>query len=133
MRSSNDVERFLSESAVPFQDFGDGMYVVTDDASGLHNLAIKVADEIVVFQLRVMPIPEQAGSEREALFEKLLRLNGDGLLHAAFSLQSDGVYLQAALPLQNLDPNEMQAVLDDMGLAVSQYVPQLLDSQKTKN
>jgi hypothetical protein len=51
------------------------------------------------------------------------------MLHAAFSLQDDGVYLQAALPLPNLDPNEMQAVLDDMGLAVSQHLPRLNDKK----
>lgn len=129
MRTVEDVERFLTESAVKYQDLGDGLFIVTDDGSGLHNLAIKVEDDVVVFQLRVMDVPKAGVPGREALFEKLLRLNGEGLLHASFTLQEDGIYLQAALPLANLDPNEMQAVLDDMGLAVSQHLPRL----STKN
>lgn len=125
MRTAADVERFLEENALRFQDFGDGLFVVTDESSGLRNLAIKVEDDVVVFQLRVLDLPEPGAPGREALFEKLLRLNGWGLLHCAFTVQDDGIYLQSALPLQNLDPNEMQAVLDDMGLAVSQHIPRL--------
>jgi hypothetical protein len=79
----------------------------------------------VLFSLRVLEVPSEAGTAREKLFERLLRLNGSGLLHSAFSLQDDGVYLQAALPLLNLDANEMQAVLDDIGLATTQHVPSL--------
>lgn len=125
MRTVSDVERFLSESTLRFQDLGDGLFIVRDEASGLRNLAIKVQDDVVVFQLRVLAAPIAGSTGREALFEKLLRLNGAGLLHACFTLQDDGIYLQAALPLANLDPNELQAVLDDMGMAVSQHLPRL--------
>lgn len=125
MRTVSDVEQFLNDSAVRFQDFGDGLFIVSDEGTGLHNLAIKVEDDVVVFQLRIMDNPAPGTAGREELFEKLLRLNGEGLLHAAFSLQDGGIYLQAALPLPNLDPNEMQAVLDDMGMAVSQHLPRL--------
>lgn len=125
MRTVADVERFLKDSEVPFQDLGGGMFIVTDDDSGLHNLAIKVEDAVVLFSLRVLDPNKWAAGERARLFEQLLRLNGSGLLHAAFALQEDGVYLQAALPLPNLDSNELQAVLDDIGLATKQHLPSL--------
>ncbi|MBL8683702.1 MAG: CesT family type III secretion system chaperone [Myxococcales bacterium] len=125
MRTVADVERFLKDSEVPFQDLGGGMFIVTDDDSGLHNLAIKVEDAVVLFSLRVLDPNKWAAGERGRLFEQLLRLNGSGLLHAAFALQEDGVYLQAALPLPNLDSNELQAVLDDIGLATKQHLPSL--------
>lgn len=125
MRTVEDVERFLKESAVPFQDLGGGMFIVTDDESGLHNLAIKVEDAVVLFSLKVLVPPSGSGPDREKLFEQLLRINASGLLHSSFALQDDGIYLQAALPLPNLDDNEMQAVLDDMGLATKQHVPAL--------
>jgi len=130
MRTVSDVERFLNDSAVKFQDFGGGLFIVTDETSGLRQLAIKVQDDVVVFQLRVMDVPAKNDKGREGLFEKLLQLNGEGLLHAAFALLEDGIYLQAALPLLNLDPNEMQAVLDDIGLAVSQHLPDLLGEKR---
>lgn len=125
MRTVADVERFLKDASVPFQDLGGGMFIVSDDDSGLHNLAIKVEESVVLFSLRVLDPTNFSGPAREKLFEQLLRLNGTGLLHAAFALQDDGVYLQAALPLPNLDENELQAVLDDMGLATKQHVPAL--------
>jgi len=126
MRTAADVARFLSDSSVGFQDFGDGLMVVTDAGGGLRNLAIKVQSDVVVFQLQVMNTPAPGSKGREALFEKLLRLNGEGLLHAAFAIVDDAVQLQAALPLTNLDSNELQAVLDDIGMAVSQHVPILM-------
>jgi len=124
MRTATDIERYLNESAVQFQDLGSGLFIVRDPNSGLRNLAIQVNDDVVVFQLKALDLPTP-GPEREALFEQLLKLNGSGLLHAAFGLQEDGIYLQAALPLANLDPNELQAVLDDIGMATAQHLPQL--------
>lgn len=125
MRTLEDVEYFLKSSELPYQNLGDGMFVITDNASGLHNLAIKVDTPVVVFRLRVLDTPPHGATGRERLFEQLLRLNGEGLLHSAFALADDGIYLTAALPLDNLDHNELQAVIDDIGLAVSQHLPRL--------
>ncbi|MBI5518008.1 MAG: YbjN domain-containing protein [Deltaproteobacteria bacterium] len=126
MRTIEDVERFLRSGSIPFQDLGDGMFVVGDEASGLRNLAIKVESPVVVFRLRVMDVPEPGAPGREALFERLLKINGTGLLHSAFCLYPDGIFLTAALPLDNLDANELQAVVDDIGMAASQHLPAVL-------
>lgn len=125
MRTEQDVERYLGDFGIPYQDLGGGLFVVTDESSGLRNLAIKVESPVVVFRLRVLDAPTLGTPGREALFERLLRLNGSGLLHSAFGLQDDGIYLTAALPLDNLDPNELQAVVDDLGIAASQHVAAL--------
>lgn len=125
MRTEQDVERYLGDFGIPYQDLGGGLFVVTDESSGLRNLAIKVESPVVVFRLRVLDAPAVGTPGREALFERLLRLNGAGLLHSAFGLQDDGIYLTAALPLDNLDPNELQAVVDDLGIAASQHVAAL--------
>ncbi len=125
MRTEQDVEQYLRDFNIPYQGLGDGLFVVTDESSGLRNLAIKVESPVVVFRLRVLDTPAPGTHGREALFERLLRLNGSGLLHSAFGLQDDGIYLTAALPLANLDPNELQAVVDDLGIAASQHVAEL--------
>ncbi|MFO0647763.1 MAG: YbjN domain-containing protein [Polyangiales bacterium] len=125
MRTVDDVEKYLQEAGIPYQDLGDGMFIVTDNDSGVSSLAIKVDSPVVIFRMRVGDAPEKGADGREALFEELLRLNGGGLLHSAFSLQDDGIYLSAALPLDNLDMNELQAVVEDMGLAASQHLPRL--------
>jgi hypothetical protein len=125
MRTVDDVEKYLQDAGIPYQDLGDGMFIVSDHESGVSNLAIKVDSPVVIFRMRVGDAPAQGAAKREALFEELLRLNGGGLLHSAFSLQDDGIYLSAALPLDNLDLNELQAVVEDMGLAASQHLPRL--------
>lgn len=125
MRTIDDVEQFLKESGISYQDIGDGLFIVTDHESGVKNLAIKVDSPVVIFRMRVGDAPAPGAPKRESLFEELLRLNGGGLLHSAFSLQDDGIYLSAALPLDNLDQNELQAVVEDMGLAASQHLPRL--------
>lgn len=126
MRTVGDVERFLKEAAVNYRDLGSGFFVVEDPGSGHHRLGVKVEDEVVLFQLQVQDLPRKGEHGREELLEHLLRLNGEGgMLHAAFCVWGTKVMLQAALPLDNLDANEVQAVLDDIGLAVSQHVPRL--------
>lgn len=125
MRTTQDVEQYLKDAGIAYQDFGDGLFVVADEQTGVQNLAIKVEPPVVVFRLRAGDTPEEGKAGREKLLEELLRLNGTGLLHSAFSLQTDGIYLTAALPLDNLDLNELQAVVDDIALAVSQHLPRL--------
>jgi hypothetical protein len=125
MRTNDDVERYLKESDMAYQDYGDGLFVVSDEAIGVRNLAIKVEPPVVVFRLRAGRVPAEGTPGREALFQRLLELNGQGLLHSSFALMKDSVYLTAALPLDNLDLNELRAVVEDMGLAVSQHLPGL--------
>jgi hypothetical protein len=125
MRSVEDVERYLKDNEINYSDLGGGMYLVDVHTALSHSLVIKVEPPVVVFRLRAGEIPAPGSVGREAYFESLLRLNGTALLHASFSLGDDGVYLTAALPLDNLDSNELQAVIDDMSIAVSQHLPGL--------
>lgn len=125
MRSAEDVERFLQGSQITYSDLGGGMYLVDVHTTLAHTLVIKVEAPLVVFRLKAVEVPPRGSPKREALFESLLRLNGTALLHSSFSIADDGVYLTAALPLDNLDQNELQAVIDDMSMAVSQHLPEL--------
>jgi Tir chaperone family protein CesT len=55
----------------------------------------------------------------------LLELNASGLLHAAFALEAGNIVLTSALEVESLDPNELEAVLADMDIALSEHVPAL--------
>lgn len=125
MRSVDDVERYLQSSEINYSDLGGGMYLVDVHTTLSHSLVIKVEPPLVVFRLKAGALPAAGSEKRAALFESLLRLNGTALLHSSFSIADDGVYLTAALPLDNLDQNELQAVVDDMSMAVSQHLPEL--------
>ncbi len=82
----------------------------------MDNLVVSLAGPVVVFRLKIMDIPK---TQREALFEVLLRLNTTDLFHCAFGIENQAIVLTGALALENLDYNEFQAVIDDMGMAVS--------------
>jgi hypothetical protein len=43
------------------------------------------------------------------------------MLHGAFGLENNSVVVTAALQLENLDLNELQATLDDIGMAASDH------------
>jgi hypothetical protein len=82
----------------------------------MENLLISLAGPIVVFRLKIMDLP---AAQREALLETLLRLNTTELFHCAFGLEGNAVVLTGALALENLDFNEFQAVIDEMGMVIS--------------
>jgi len=46
-------------------------------------------------------------------------------LHAAYGLNGDRVQLSAALELDHLDENELEATLSDVTLALANHVPVL--------
>ena len=52
-------------------------------------------------------------------------LNTTEMVHGAFGLEGEAVVIVHALELENLDLNEMQAVIDDMSMAVAKHQPSL--------
>lgn len=120
MKGHEDIESYLLR-------LGVGHERLTNDVWNLkvnqdENLVISFAGPVLVFRLKLMQVPT---GNREALFEELLRLNTTEVVHGAFGLEGDAVVLTAALPLENLDFNEFQSVVDDMTMAVNKLYPQL--------
>ncbi|HEY0707201.1 MAG TPA: YbjN domain-containing protein [Polyangia bacterium] len=119
MKDSNDIESYLMKIGLPFEGIGPGMWNVKADHE---NLVISLAGTIVVFRTKVMEVPK---SNRESLFETLLRLNTTDMVHGAFGIEGDAIVIVNALEVENLDFNEFSAVVDDFTLAVSKHYPTL--------
>jgi hypothetical protein len=66
------------------------------------------------------------------VFRKLLELNATELLHASYAVDGDFIVLGSALELDNLDLNELEAVLADLDMAVSEHVVALHDLVQKK-
>ena len=120
MKTREDIESYLLKMGVGNEEIGANLWRLRLD--GIENLMVSVAGPVVVFRLKLMDIP-RAG--REQLFEELLRLNTTELFHCAFGIESQAIVLGGALELENMDFNEFQAVIDDMGMAVSKHYPVL--------
>jgi hypothetical protein len=82
---------------------------------------ISIAGPVVVFRIKVMDENKIPANRREVLYRKLLELNSVEMLHGAYGLEGGAIILTAALQLENLDFNEFQATMDDIGMAVSHH------------
>ena len=120
MKTREDIESYLLKLGVSHEDLDGDIWRVRD--GGVENLMVSLAGPIVVFRLKMMDVPV---TRREALFETLLRLNTTELFHCAFGIEGTAVVLTGALELENMDYNEFQAVIEDMGMAVSKQYPVL--------
>lgn len=119
MRTDDDIEVYLSKSELPFETMGPGMWVVHDDNNQLENIVLYHNSPVLTLRVKVMPLPS---SNREALFEALLRLNTTELIHGAYGIEGDSIVLVDSLQSENLDINEIQASIDSLSMAlVSHY------------
>ena len=123
MRARDDIESYLARAEVPYEEVGeDGMWLVRDSSLG-ENIAIKVADSLLLFRVKVLELREV--DDKAALYEELLNLNASDLVHGAYGISEDAVVLTCTLQIENLDYNELQAVLDDFSLALANHYEKL--------
>lgn len=123
MRSRDDIESYLVRAEVAYEEVGeDGMWLVFDPSLG-EKIAIKAAGPLLLFRVEVLRLAEVA--DQPGLFEELLRLNATDLVHGAYGLADDAVVLTCTLQMENLDYNEVQAVLDDFSLALANHYERL--------
>jgi hypothetical protein len=120
MKTREDIESYLLKMGVVYEELGGGLWRLRLD--GIENLMVSLAGPVVVFRLKLMDVP---AANRDALFENLLRLNTTELFHCAFGIEGQAIVLGGALELENMDFNEFQAVIDDIGMAVSKHYPVL--------
>ena len=122
MVTREDVERYLLQSELAFEEVGQGMWVAQSDEGPA--LVIHHSPPVLVFRLKVMDAPKDT-SKCTDLYRSLLRLNAGELLHAAYGLEEDDVVLTETLELENLDQNEFQAVIDSFQMAMATHLEQL--------
>ena len=122
-RNAEDVENFLYQLNRHFERDQDSF--VVSSGAGRPPVAVMVADPIVVVRTAIGEIPEDV-ERQNAVFKQLLRYNGTDLVHATYALEDDHrIVLTAGLELENLDLNELAAVLSDIEVALARHVSTL--------
>ncbi len=122
MKISEDIESFLIQMNTPYESVGEGIWLIKDTGP---DIVISMADSVLVFRVKVMSADRIPQGRGEELFRTLLELNAHDMIHGAYGLEEGSVVVTAALQLENLDYNEFQSTLDDLGLAVANHYPQL--------
>ena len=122
MKNAEDIESYLIQMGVQFEVVSTGFWVVKDLGP---DLVLSIADSVLVFRVKVMDTKQIPPGRREEFYRKLLELNAEEMLHGAYGLEKEAVVVTDALQLENLDFNEFQATMDDVGMAVSNHYPVL--------
>jgi len=123
-KTREDVERLLETRDRHFELMDDGTIVIPL-VSGHAPAMLRVEPPVIVMQVNIGETEFSNLAQEVAFYKRLLELNAQGLLHAAYGLEGGRVVLTAALELDNLDPNELEAALADLGLALVEHVPSL--------
>jgi len=125
----NLVKDYLMEMGIPIvsEDPAQELVVVTDEDNGIKDMIIDCEDPILILEQIIMAVPEHPGD----LFKRLLQMNRE-LVHGAFVLNEDGrlVLFRDTLQLEHLDRNELEASIQALGLALTEFSAELLGFAK---
>jgi hypothetical protein len=139
MRTAQDVEAYLLRLRRPFDNAGEPTGAPTAPTKGggesatyllpsapnMPAIALRVEPPLVVLRVHIGDVAAEGGDA--GLLRRLLELNAKSLVHASYGLDGAKILLSAALELENLDFNELQATLDELDLALAQHVPMLAE------
>ncbi|MFW5742308.1 MAG: YbjN domain-containing protein [Spirochaetota bacterium] len=119
--AAEKLEGFFINLELIYEEIGENMWLLTDEANGMSSVVVYVQDELVTLRAKVMDVPAE---QREEFFEELLRLNAE-MVHGAYAIEEDSVILIDSLEFPSMDLEEFQASLDSTGLALAQHYGRL--------
>jgi hypothetical protein len=127
-RTAEDVENYLLQLDRRFENDGGTYLLQSTGQSPGTTVAIRVSPPIVAFRVIIGPVPADEPRKMQ-LFRMLLQFNASDLMHVSYGVDTthgqDQVVLSGALELENLDMNELEAMLSDIDLALARHVPAL--------
>jgi hypothetical protein len=129
--TNEDLEGHLTRLSRAFERAEAADVYLVSMGPGQPPCALNISPPVLVAQVRVAQAPAGDGPGAARFLRRLLELNASGLLHAAFAIESGQIVLTAALELQNLDMNELEAVLADLDMALAEHVPSLVSLSKS--
>jgi hypothetical protein len=118
MAGKEKVQSYLVDLGLSYEEVDANTWLITDEDKGLKNIVVLVSEPLVILRVKVMELPDW---ERGRLYERLLRLNAEDLLHGAYALEGDHVILIDTLELESMDLGDFRASIEAMGLALAQH------------
>jgi hypothetical protein len=123
IRTSDDLEAQLGRLGRRYERTDDGTFILSLGPNQ-PPAAVLLVPPVLVVQVSVGTAPKDI-TKAGPIYKRLLELNASALLHSAFGLEGDQMVLAAALELEHLDLNELEAVLSDIDVALGEHVPLL--------
>ena len=113
--------------SITHENEDEELFVVEDEDNGIKNLIIDCEDPIVILEQPILTVER----EDAAFYKRLLQMNRN-LVHGAFVLDDAGtrVIFRDTLQLSSLDPNELEASISALSLALAENSRELLENAK---
>ena len=127
MRTREDIEAYLIRSGHPHKEVAQNTWLVSDPSDAADQIVVRVTEGLVIFRLTVLEMKKVRNEVRERFFETLLRLNADDMVHGAYGIADDDLFMIATLRIEHLDYEEFAGTLDDFSIALTNHYPQLRD------
>lgn len=125
-----NIEKYIVDIgySIKYKNRNEGVFVIENEADGVHNLIIGVATPILIFEQYLFTLQ----SDNMHVFKALLMKNRD-IIHGAFALTEDGskVIFRYTLQTNTLDFNEFEAAINSLSLLLNEYSDQLITFSKT--
>jgi hypothetical protein len=131
-RTIQDLEAYLLASGRPFEKNEDGTYLLVPQSEVQPVVAIRADGPTVTTTVEIGPAPAPDDPHQAPLLRRLLELNSSDLLYCAYGLQENSIVLSSGHELENLDMNEVLAVLSDIEMALTRHVKELVALSNTK-
>lgn len=122
-RTERDVEAYLQALSKSWDRLDDGTYVVHGGDKA--PTALRVTGTLLIARVFIGDAPRGKPTIEATLFRRMLELNATELVYSSYGLEADHIVLSAALEMENLDLNELEAVLSDIDLALVRHVAEL--------
>lgn len=123
------IKEFLLELGfdICHADEQDGVFVVDKPELGIKNLVLGCGDPLLLLEQYLLELPAPSLE----VYQRLLQKNRD-IIHGAFALDDTGhrLIFRDTLQIETLDLAELEAVVNSLGLLLSEFSDELIQFSK---
>lgn len=122
MATTDDIESYLLSSNLSYKNVAEDMWVVRTPGSHA-DIVVRIAGPLVLFRVKAFEL--EGIEDMQGLFQKLLELNANDMVHGNYGKAEDNIVLTAGLAIENLDYNEFQSTVEDLTMALENHYESL--------
>ena len=123
MTSTELIESYLFNMGRDFTSPEAGVWIIHDDYDHIDNIVVVDSGPVITFRIKLMDAPD--GESTHELFKLLLELNATEMVAGAYGLEDNAIVIVDNLQTENLDQNEIEAVIDGISMAISLHYNRL--------
>ena len=126
MATKETIEKYLIRFDEPYEEIGDGMWVIRDDFDNIDDIIVWFDEPLIVFRVKLFELQE---GNNEALYRFMLEKNSL-LTHGAYAIEGNSVVIVDTLETENLDYNEFEGSINSLAMAIVEHYPEFKETFK---